>query len=63
MSLPEVPLLQAANEEEGSVNHAFLEDRTSLYWTTALPLLEKIERNIAIRSPNNRLFEYPRYCR
>jgi hypothetical protein len=29
-----------------------------LYWTAALPLLERLRRNQTIRAPHTRLFEY-----
>ena len=35
-----------------------VEARASLYWTSALPLLERLQRNQAIRAPHTRLFEY-----
>ncbi|XP_047107588.1 E3 SUMO-protein ligase RanBP2 [Schistocerca piceifrons] len=35
-----------------------IEQRAALYWTSALPLLERLQRNQTIRAPHTKLFEY-----
>lgn len=50
-------VLQAANNKN-SEELPGLEARTNLYWTAAIPLLEKIEKNQQLRSVPNRLFDY-----
>lgn len=35
-----------------------VEARAAMYWTSALPLLDKLQRNQTVRAPHNRLFEY-----
>ncbi|PSN43549.1 hypothetical protein C0J52_03693 [Blattella germanica] len=47
-----------AARTEGSNELSAIEARASLYWTSALPLLERLQRNQAIRAPHTRLFEY-----
>ena len=47
----------SARTEESSDLHA-VEARSLLYWTAALPLLERLQRNQTIRAPQTRLFEY-----
>ncbi|XP_067013935.2 E3 SUMO-protein ligase RanBP2 [Anabrus simplex] len=43
---------------EASAELTAVEARASLYWTSAMPLLDRLQRNQAIRSPHTRLFEY-----
>jgi E3 SUMO-protein ligase RanBP2 len=47
-----------AARTEGSDDLPAIEARASLYWTAALPLLERLQRNQTIRAPHTRLFEY-----
>jgi E3 SUMO-protein ligase RanBP2 len=47
-----------AARTEGSSDLPAIEARASLYWTAALPLLERLQRNQTIRAPHTRLFEY-----
>ncbi|XP_069676446.1 E3 SUMO-protein ligase RanBP2 isoform X2 [Periplaneta americana] len=47
-----------AARTEGSNDLPAIEARASLYWMSALPLLERLQRNQAIRAPHTRLFEY-----
>lgn len=47
-----------SSRTESAPDLSAVEARAALYWTSALPLLEKLQRNQAIRAPHTRLFEY-----
>ncbi|XP_046668951.1 E3 SUMO-protein ligase RanBP2 isoform X2 [Homalodisca vitripennis] len=51
---------RAAILNEKSEDYNALVNRASLYWTTAIPLLERVERNQAVRVSDSKLFDYPR---
>jgi E3 SUMO-protein ligase RanBP2 len=47
-----------AAHTEGSGDVPAIEARACVYWTAALPLLERLQRNQTIRAAHTRLFEY-----
>ena len=47
----------SARTEGSNALHA-VEARALLFWTAALPILERLQRNQTVRAPQTRLFEY-----
>lgn len=48
--------LQEKNPEHSDI--PALEARCELYWSTAIPLLERLQNNQVIRTSNNKIFDY-----
>ncbi|GLG99976.1 E3 SUMO-protein ligase RanBP2 [Gryllus bimaculatus] len=47
-----------ATRSHAPMEMAEVEARAAMYWTSALPLLDKLQRNQTVRTPHTRLFEY-----